>query len=68
MNYSKTFCNQMILKFYETNKINLNHNKIILYMEKTRVLKKKLSTPNKSKNIEISNFDEKDILENFDYL
>ena len=57
----------MILKFYETNKINLNHNKIILLYGKNEGLKKEtINILIKSKNIEISNFDEKDILENFD--
>ena len=57
----------MILKFYETNKINLNHNKIILLYGKNEGHKKEtINILIKSKNIEISNFDEKDILENFD--
>ena len=56
----------MILKSYETNKINLNSNKIILLYGKNEGLKKEtINLLIKSKNIEISNFDEKDILENF---
>jgi len=56
----------MILKSYETNKINLKHNKIILLYGKNEGLKKEtINILIKSKNIEISNFDEKDILENF---
>ena len=56
----------MILKSYETNKINLNHNKIILLYGKNEGLKKEtINLLIKPKNIEISNYDEKDILENF---
>ncbi len=56
----------MILKSYETNKINLKHNKIILLYGKNEGLKKEtINLLIKPKNIEISNFDEKDILENF---
>ena len=56
----------MILKSYEINKINLNSNKIILLYGKNEGLKKEtINLLIKSKNIEISNFDEKDILENF---
>ena len=56
----------MILKSYETNKINLDHNKIILLYGKNEGLKKEtINLLIKPKNIEISNFDEKDILENF---
>ena len=57
----------MILKYYETNKINLNYNKIVLFYGKNEGLKKEnIKLLIKSKNIKISNFDEKDILENFD--
>ena len=57
----------MILKSYETNKINLKHNKIILLYGKNEGLKKEtINILIKSKNIEISNFDDKDILETFD--
>ena len=52
----------MILKYYETNKINLNYNKIVLFYGKNEGLKKEnIKLLIKSKNIKISNFDEKDI-------
>ena len=55
----------MILKSYETNKINLNKNRIILLYGKNDGLKDEtINLLTKKKDNNISSFDEKDILEN----
>ena len=54
----------MILKYYETNKINLDHNKFILFYGKNEGLKSdSIKNLLKDKN-EILYYDEKDILDN----
>jgi len=56
----------MILKNYETEKINLVNNKLILFYGKNEGLKKEIisKVTSKKKNIEIQKFDENEILKN----
>ena len=55
----------MILKSYEINKINLDKNKVILFYGKNDGLKNEtIDIIIKKKNASISNFDEKEILNN----